>query len=99
MDEFDRRWRECAARAREARGPEAGAPPGFAGAVITRREAGAAPAAPPAALAWERYSLRAAAAAVLILIACAVADARLARHENAFVPHVEDTVAKVFWML
>jgi hypothetical protein len=96
MDEFDRRWRECAARARNARWPEEDVPPGFAGAVLARRRAGTAPSA---ALAWERCSLRALAAVILILIVCVAVDARLSRKENALVPHVEDTIAKMFWML
>ena len=97
MNEFDRRWQECAARAREAGRPEESAPPGFAGQVVARWRAGGT--APSASLVWERYSLRALAAVVLLLVACVAVEARLSRHENAFVPHVEDAVAKVFWML
>jgi hypothetical protein len=96
MNEFEERWQKCAAQARDAALPEATAPLGFPERVLAQRRAADRPSLDSV---WLRLSLRTLAGVTTVLVVC-LALAWHPRHTPSFAyPHVEDTVAELFWML
>jgi len=96
MNEFDRRWHACVAHAREAAPNPIVMPPAFPGRVVSlwMAEAG-----PSLSVLWLRMGLRALAGATALLALCVFLESQAAPPHSPFVPHVEDTVAQLFWML
>lgn len=97
MNDFDRRWRETVARARQVAPRPAAAPFGFA----TRVLASAAP--PRTGIApvrlWEQLGLRALAAVTAVLVVVGAMEYRDARLPGLGLPRVEHCVTATFWML
>ncbi len=97
MNDFDRRWKTLAARARAATVCETDPPPGFATRVVAQWQASSAP---PLSTVWLRLGLRALFGAAAVLVLCAVMELRASRAARGLAaPHVEDSVAEVFWIL
>ena len=96
MNEFDRRWQTCAARAHETAGVEMDVPAGFAHRVWANWRSERS--SPPAAV-WLDLSLRALVVAAVALAVCAAMEFWTAPPEGSFVPHVEDVVTRMLWML
>lgn len=96
MNEFDRRWKECVARARAAQPAKETAP-----AHLVRRWAAQWTDEPALSLSglWLQMIGRALIGAAALLAVCAWIGFGGIRAESPFTPHVEDTVAQVFWML
>lgn len=96
MNEFDKRWLECAGRAREATPADARAPHGFATRVLALAREGRS--APPLEMLF-RMTLRTLGCAGALLIALFVLDIASSRNSRLNIPHIENTVAQVFWLL
>jgi hypothetical protein len=96
MNEFDRRWQSCAASARRATSAEAAVPAGFAGRVWAVWQSQRA--APTTAV-WLDLSFRALVVASAALAVCAALDFWTAPLDGSFVPHIEDVVTRMLWML
>ena len=97
MNEFDKRWKILAARARAAAVPEIKMPPALAARLVAQWRV---PSAPPVSAVWLRLGLRALAGAAALLVLCAVMELRAARGSQGITaPHVEDTVAQAFWII
>ncbi len=97
MNEFDRRWQDLAARARAAAVAEIEIPPAFAARVVAQSRRSSAP---PVSAVWLGLGLRALAGVAALLVLCVVLELRAPRGSRSLAaPHVEDTVAQVFWIL
>ena len=96
MNEFDKHWHECAARARQENRADEPAPFGFSTRVLamaqTRRNRSASDV-------WYRMTLRALACSAALLLVLVVMEVGTARPPRLDVPHIENTVAQTFWML
>ena len=93
MNDFDRRWRECAARVRaEAAGPVL-VPAGVATRAWAQWTAQSS--AFPAA-AWPALALRALILASIALLLCAATEFYTTSSDSVFAPHVEDVVTSVW---
>ena len=96
MNEFDKRWLACAARAGEEAPDDAQAPHGFATRVLAMaRERTTASSADI----LYRMTLRTLGCATTLLIALVVLEAASSHSSRMKVPHIENTVAQVFWLL
>jgi hypothetical protein len=96
MNEFDKRWLASADRARREAPADERAPLGFATRVFARaRESGGAS---PSEILY-RMTLRTLGFAATLLLALVVIEAASARGGRMNVPHIENTVAQVFWLL
>jgi hypothetical protein len=96
MNEFDRRWQDCAARARQEAAGAVQVPAGLATRVWARHTAESSD---PRAGAWASLSLRALILATIALIVCAVTELCTAPPASAFAPHLEDMVTSVWGRL
>lgn len=96
MNEFDRKWQAFAARARLISEGDTSVPPGFAAGVIARWGPAENASLPNL---WLQLGLRSLAAAAVMLVICALMEFHAIKPPCVFAPHVEDTVAQVFWML
>lgn len=96
MREFDNRWQQCAARARQAEPRETSVPFGFAPRVVARAFAGAEPL--PEDL-FGQLAFRMLGGAVAVLILCAVLEAPHLRGSRPLETGVENAVAQVVWAL
>jgi hypothetical protein len=97
MNDFDRRWRDVAARARQAPEAPVAAPFGFATRVLSavgRRSRGTAP-----LLLWERLGLRALLGVTTLLVILGAMEYRDARPARLAPPQLEHCVTAAFWML
>ncbi len=93
MNEFDRRWQDCAARARQEVAGSIQVPVGFA----TRAWAHwTAQSKTSSTAAWLTLSFRALVLATAALAVLAVTEFHKASASSAFAPHVEDVVADVW---
>jgi hypothetical protein len=98
MDEFQRRWQACAARARRAVPPEASAPFGFATRVLSAaRTAGAAGLSPEQL--WQRLTWISLAGVLAVVVALAIAEIPHWKSRSPFEPGIEDTVGQLVWSL
>ena len=97
MNEFDRKWQRCVARARETP-PRPDEPPfGFATRVVAQaRQESPEPA--PVTL-WERLALRALVGVTALSIVLGAVEYRDSRQPALTRPGVERWVAQAFWML
>lgn len=93
MNEFERRWQECAARARHAAADPVTAPAGFATRTWARWTA--QPGRAEAAV-WTALSLRALVLATAVLVICAVTELCSASADTVLPPHLEDVVTSVW---
>jgi hypothetical protein len=96
MHEFDRKWQIFAARARQAPDAECSLPAGFAARVVARWQS-----PPNTSLSnlWLQLGLRALTAATAALVISALLEFHTIQRPSVFMPHIEDTVAQVIWML
>lgn len=97
MNEFDRRWQEIVARARQVPERPAAAPFGFATRVLAsaprlRTELARV-------RLWERLGLRALAAVTAVLVVVGALEYRDARAPGLGLPRIEHCVTATFWML
>jgi hypothetical protein len=97
MNDFEKRWQECASRARQAEDETESPAPGFAARVWARSQTEET-AIPWEAL-WLRWSLRSLIGVSIILTACLTMEMINPENSHSLIPHVEDTVAEMFWML
>jgi hypothetical protein len=97
MNDFDRRWQDCVARARQAPARPATAPFGFTTRVLAAVEEPARGALP--ALLWQRLGLRALVAVTTALVVLGTMEYRDARSPSLALPRVEHGVTATFWML
>ncbi|MEI7730962.1 MAG: hypothetical protein WCO56_15410 [Verrucomicrobiota bacterium] len=97
MNEFEQRWQECARQSRKATAAEPAPMPGFA-ATVWAQSRRAEPTTPPAAV-WLRFALRALAAVSVLALVCLTLEIVNPENSSGLVPHVEDTVTELFWML
>lgn len=93
MTEFDSRWQECAARARQTGSAPAQAPAGLATRAWAQFTAVTAPAV---ASAWPSLSWRALVLATVVLVVCLAAEFYSASSASAFAPHLEDLVTRIW---
>lgn len=99
MSDFQRRWQQCTARARQESAALEPAPAGLAARVWARWRTEAAAACLPDAPAptpWLALSFRALVVATIALAACAALDYYTASPGNTFAPHLEDVVTHVW---
>ena len=93
MTDFDRRWQECAARARESQAEPSAAPSGLATRAWAQylAQADAAPSAM-----WPALSFRALVLATIVLLACLSTEYFAAASDDVFAPHLEDVATSVW---
>jgi hypothetical protein len=96
MNEFEKRWQECAARARQEARADEQAPPGFATRVLAL--SAEKQSASPLEILF-RMTLRTLGCATTLLLALVVLEAASSHSSRMKVPHIENTVAQVFWLL
>jgi hypothetical protein len=97
MNEFDRRWQNCVARAREAPRRPDEMPFGFATRVLAGMSRGELEPSPT--LLWERLGLRALACVTALLLLLGAAEYRDSRQPALTRPGVEHWVTQSLWML
>ena len=97
MSDFDRRWQNTVARARQAPARSTVAPFGFATRVLAAVEQPARGTLP--VLLWERLGLRALAGVTALLVLLGAMEYRDARPPGLFLPSIEHCVTATFWML
>jgi hypothetical protein len=96
MNNFDKHWQECAARARQEERADEQVPFGFATRVLAVSKVGSRR---PATEALYRLTLRALACTATLVLVLAVLEMGDARKSRLDVPPIENTVAQIFWML
>jgi hypothetical protein len=96
MRDFDARWQECAARARQAPRREDSAPFGFAGRVVARAFPRQSPSTEEV---FGQLAFRMLAGAVALLILCTVLEAPHLRGARPLETGVENAVAQLVWSL
>ena len=96
MNEFDRRWQDCAARARQEAADPVRVPAGLATRAWAQWRA--QPSNSLAAV-WAALSFRALILATIALIACALTEFYATSPGSAFAPHIEDVVTSVLGTL
>ena len=99
MSDFQSRWQQCAARARQEKAAAEAAPAGLATRVWARWRAEAEARLGPGARApspWLALSWRALVLATIALAACAALDYYTASPGSSFAPHLEDVVTNVW---
>jgi hypothetical protein len=96
MNDFDRKWQRCVARARQVPAEPCPIPLGFASRAIVgwRAETGQSMAS-----LWLKMGLRVLSGATILLVLSMLLELHAAKSGSVFIPHVEDAVAQVFWML
>ncbi len=96
MNDFDKRWQTCAARARQAPARSESPPPGFAMRVLGRK-----PSAMEMALEalWERLAMRWLAGVAAVLVVCAALELPNLRAAPLLKPGIENTVTQLAWKL
>lgn len=96
MKDFLERWRYCIGRVREREVSPVPVPYGFTNRVLANLRAGQAPSADEI---WSRYGIRAIAGVSLCLLVCLALDWSSSPPGTLLMPHLEDNVARVFWVL
>jgi hypothetical protein len=98
MNEFDLKWKQCAARAQGSPTRDESAPFGFAARAIARaRDRTSGPL--PIELVWQRLTLRSLGLVGALLLVCAVIELPHLRDRKPLDPGIEDTVARLVWNL
>ena len=93
MNEFDQRWHQCAARARQEVVGPVQVPVGFATRAWARWTARSGTSL---AAAWTALSFRALILATIALAVLAVAEYRTASAGSSLAPHLEDVVVSIW---
>ncbi len=96
MNDFDTKWRLCAARARQASCPDPNVPLGFAARVVAR---GFAAPVPSWEALWERWAFRVLLGTAALLLICAALEAPYCRERSPLSLEVGNTMAQVIWSL
>ena len=96
MNDFDRRWQAGVALARKAAARSGHAPAGFAIRVLARWRCGESISWTDA---WFRLSVRTLAGASAVLAILMALEWRQADPTKLRFPHIEHSVAQVFWIL
>jgi hypothetical protein len=98
MTDFDLKWKQCAARAKEAPARGESAPFGFPARVVAlARERSTGPA--PIEAVWLRLTLRSLGLVGAILVVCAIIELPHLHDRKPLNPEIEDTVAQLVWTL
>ena len=92
MNEFDRRWQDCAARARQEDLALVPVPVGFA----TRAWARWLAQSNSSLAAWTALSFRALVVATIVLAILALTELRTASPGSSLAPHIEDAVTNIW---
>lgn len=96
MKNFDTKWQASAARARQATPRDEQVPFGFAMRVAARAfQSGPA----LVEFAWDRLMARLLAGAVALLLGCAAIEWPHLRDSRPLEPGIENTVARLVWLL
>jgi len=93
MNEFDRRWQDCAARARQGVVGSVEVPVGFATRAWARWTAQSRTSA---VTAWTALSFRVLVVATIVLALLALTELRTASPGSSLAPHLEDAVTNVW---
>jgi hypothetical protein len=98
MNDFDRKWQECAAAARQAGQRDESMPFGFTTRVLAaawpRQKLGT-----PLELVWQRLTLGCLGIVGLVLLACAALEVPHFADQKPLDPGIETTVAQLIWSL
>ncbi len=98
MNNFDSKWKACAARAKDAPERDTAAPFGFATRVLAAAPARAGETV-SLEVVWQRLTMRSLGLVGAVLVVCAVLELPHWRDRQPFAPGVENTVAQVVWTL
>jgi hypothetical protein len=98
MNDFDRKWQECAARARQAPARDEPIPLGFTTRVLARAWPSPASVASLEQI-WQRLTWRSLAVTGVLLAACAVLELPHLRDHKPLEPGIENAVAQLVWRL
>jgi hypothetical protein len=98
MNDFDRKWQECAARARQAPARDEPIPLGFTTRVLARAWPSPASVASLEQI-WQRLTWRSLAVTGVLLAACAVLEMPHLRDHKPLEPGIENAVAQLVWRL
>lgn len=98
MNNFDQKWQECAARARQAPESDEPVPRGFTARVLAQTWTA------PASMAsleqiWQRLTWRSLAVTGVFLAVCAVLELPHLRDPKPLEPGIENAVAQLVWRL
>lgn len=98
MKNFEPRWQQLTAKARQSPPREESAPAGFAGKVVARafNRPESQPETDPG---WDRLMIRFFAGALATLAIIAALEGRHLRHSSLFDPGIENSVAQLVWTL
>ena len=96
MKNFEKKWRLCAARARQAPARSESPPPGF----VTRVLWQPSPAMETSLEAlWEQLAMRWLGAVAGVLVVCAALELPNLRPDPVLKPGIEDTITQLVWKL
>ncbi len=98
MNDFDRKWQACAARARQAPGRDQPVPLGFAVRVLARAWPAPGSAASLEQI-WQRLTWRSLAVTGVFLAVCAALELPHFRNQKPLEPGIENAVAQLVWRL
>ncbi len=99
MSRFDRRWRECVRRARQASPRPLPEPPADLTRLVRRGSVVSGTDDPELTEWWRWYGSRGLAVATAILVGCVAFVIRDGSEAPSLRPGVEDAVAEVLWRL
>jgi hypothetical protein len=98
MNDFDVKWKSCAARARHVSRRDDAVPFGFAARVVARAVPQPKLTTAPMELIWQRLTWSLALVGAVLVI-CAVIEMPHFRDRKPLDPGIENTVAKLVWLL
>jgi hypothetical protein len=96
MNNFERKWQDCAARARQVPQPDDSIPHGFATRVVAlawQSSSGSLE------LVWQRLTWRCLGLTLAVLIICAALEIPSSLERPTLNPGVENAVAQLVWSL
>ena len=95
MNDFDKKWQACAARAREETRRGEQSPFAFRTRVVALAFQGGT----PADFAWDRVLARLLAGSVAVMVVCGAMELPHFRDSQPLKPGIENTVAQLVWSL